>query len=161
MGRDEAETPVHTAEAEFQSTLPAWGETYRRSPRKLRKRISIHSPRMGRDQRRPKLARRSRSFQSTLPAWGETAGGRGGVSVPSDFNPLSPHGERPIFDFFQIFLKTFQSTLPAWGETPSGSIPSYGDLISIHSPRMGRDWMTMAESASVGFQSTLPAWGET
>ena len=55
-------------------------------------------------------------FQSTLPAWGETAR-MAGWMICSDFNPLSPHGERP--------------SLAYRGTT--------GKPISIHSPRMGRD----------------------
>ena len=56
--------------------------------------ISIHSPRMGRDIMQQIQCMRRRKFQSTLPAWGETA-------IPwsplwqTNFNPLSPHGERP------------------------------------------------------------------
>ena len=57
---------------EFQSTLPAWGETPPSTRSRRPVRISIHSPRMGRDQRTPEMAPR-----------------------PNHFNPLSPHGERP------------------------------------------------------------------
>ena len=47
-------------------------------------------------------------------------------------------------------------------DDPSGSIPSYGDLISIHSPRMGRDPGRSRSPRMISrFQSTLPAWGET
>ena len=101
-------------------------------------------------------------FQSTLPAWGETQkwGGRKSESE-------------------------FQSTLPAWGEThfPAGGTqgivisihsPRMGRdpifrppilshfVISIHSPRMGRDGVLVADNLNhFTFQSTLPAWGET
>ena len=80
----------------------------------------------------------------------------------TNFNPLSPHGERRVetvtrmacngisihsprmgrdrADFIGLLLATtFQSTLPAWGET-----------LLPYSPMDG-----------VEFQSTLPAWGET
>ena len=56
----------------FQSTLPAWGETLRRLRRSAARPISIHSPRMGRD---------------AIAASASTS--------RVDFNPLSPHGERP------------------------------------------------------------------
>ena len=37
----------------FQSTLPAWGETYVATLKELQEmKISIHSPRMGRDARK-------------------------------------------------------------------------------------------------------------
>ena len=55
----------------FQSTLPAWGETKLPPLQKPPKEISIHSPRMGRDRE--------------ALAWPGT---------PAYFNPLSPHGER-------------------------------------------------------------------
>ena len=80
----------------------------------------------------------------------------------SDFNPLSPHGERPFNQFFVPdhdgnfnplsphgerlsgggigkILQKFQSTLPAWGETPAPVVTADDENISIHSPRMGRD----------------------
>ena len=63
-----------------------------------------------------------------------------------DFNPLSPHGERPAGSLKTIRALGFQSTLPAWGETGHGRFRgSTTGQISIHSPRMGRDapldWM--------------------
>ena len=57
----------------FQSTLPAWGETST-FPCVLLKMVL---------------------FQSTLPAWGETRGLSARAPRPGNFNPLSPHGERP------------------------------------------------------------------
>ena len=78
--------------------------------------ISIHSPRMGRDLAVGKIAAEEIQFQSTLPAWGETC-----RSSP-DFSSAA-----------------FQSTLPAWGETCFAPVGLHGLLISIHSPRMGRD----------------------
>ena len=146
----------------FQSTLPAWGETRSRLLSAFPAAISIHSPRMGRDR--------------TLPA---ARTGR------TDFNPLSPHGERlPRAENpspspqFQSTLpawgetypqgaerkehRKFQSTLPAWGETRGAHDPAETAVISIHSPRMGRDTTAFTRStARRKFQSTLPAWGET
>ena len=144
----------------FQSTLPAWGETNERSASTGKKAISIHSPRMGRDR-----------------------GGGGIDGKGSHFNPLSPHGERPTNTAYKTSGPSFQSTLPAWGETHRGHPPSHGggisihsprmgrdqardrrqagDAISIHSPRMGRDKFQNTRSAPAQFQSTLPAWGET
>ena len=101
--------------------------------------ISIHSPRMGRDF--------SASFQQVCG---------------KNFNPLSPHGERPLTAPF-VRCK---------------------NEISIHSPRMGRDHNNIVCFLSsddfnplsphgerhilqkvfhvfTQFQSTLPAWGET
>ena len=175
-----------TAIARFQSTLPAWGETQRPQPpgtpsldfnplsphgerpgdkaaAHKPKMISIHSPRMGRDgllyhipnegkhfnplsPHGERLGSMSdlaaeQTFQSTLPAWGETAS-----SLPQSTHSTSP----------------FQSTLPAWGETDTRPETCRAGEISIHSPRMGRDWPASRKSTSCwAFQSTLPAWGET
>ena len=144
----------------FQSTLPAWGETGG----------------AGR-------AGNSAEFQSTLPAWGETGRQGDAQRQDVDFNPLSPHGERRCSPAPARRARRFQSTLPAWGETKTmGTLPIHlmisihsprmgrdqfrrvGDLlvvISIHSPRMGRDMDVRALKAAMTFQSTLPAWGET
>ena len=129
----------------FQSTLPAWGETNYATDTMYAAKISIHSPRMGRD---PPLGRRVlpvlrisihsprmgrdalgigvgavRLFQSTLPAWGET-----------DELGISPRTVQ------------FQSTLPAWGETGKADGQVIDLIISIHSPRMGRDCKHFANS---------------
>ena len=101
-------------------------------------------------------------FQSTLPAWGEThfPGGNAGSGTDfnplsphgerrslarserkaCDFNPLSPHGERRLVMRFMATDEEFQSTLPAWGETSMDALRAPMAGISIHSPRMGRDF---------------------
>ena len=50
MGRDDGVTGIDTSVMQFQSTLPAWGETrlFECTVDELLQ-ISIHSPRMGRD----------------------------------------------------------------------------------------------------------------
>ena len=138
MGRDLAQD-VTRGMHEFQSTLPAWGETGLAPTVTAEEMISIHSPRMGRDQRtgdnnprvwnfnplsphgeRPaprSAVRRPRIFQSTLPAWGETGEKIYPVRFQLHFNPLSPHGERRRQDAHCVLRAG----------------------ISIHSPRMGRD----------------------
>ena len=101
--------------------------------------ISIHSPRMGRDVPPAAIKTKPALFQSTLPAWGETPWLLPGPSDPRDFNPLSPHGERQGLLFWGLTLMSFQSTLPAWGETYNFDRDQVFAIISIHSPRMGRD----------------------
>ena len=83
--------------------------------------ISIHSPRMGRD---AGIAQRTDGLE--------------------DFNPLSPHGERPLNVCRSELAELFQSTLPAWGETIAALAAASAAEISIHSPRMGRDGLTWA-----------------
>ena len=73
MGRDEAKhVIVIKLGMQFQSTLPAWGETQGVDRMIASIVISIHSPRMGRDRRWGRSALWQPGFQSTLPAWGET-----------------------------------------------------------------------------------------
>ncbi len=109
---DEAFTSRNT----FQSTLPAWGETFLCRLTKAYKRdfnpLSPHGERLA-----PALLK----------------------YVHGDFNPLSPHGERQsVTNKFNSIVE-FQSTLPAWGETREQNQALKAYAISIHSPRMGRD----------------------
>ena len=76
-------------------------------------------------------------FQSTLPAWGETLQDLTEDQKAQDFNPLSPHGERRV---------------TAWAR--------YRLEISIHSPRMGRDWCRPHYSAGVNNFNPLSPHGE-
>ena len=81
----------------FQSTLPARGATGLRKSQRRDIIISIHAPRTGSDEHLS----------------GVRAGRR-------DFNPRSPHGERPRSPRSRIVPGKFQSTLPARGATPAG-----------------------------------------
>ena len=166
----------------FQSTLPAWGETADalaaawagwisiHSPRMGRDRdtnrrgfwrfISIHSPRMGRDPAASAAVHQRLLFQSTLPAWGETQGFAGRADARLDFNPLSPHGERPAASAAVHQRERFQSTLPAWGETERLARDHAAALISIHSPRMGRDLVPAGKGGKRQYFNPLSPHGE-
>ena len=102
-----------------------------------------------------------------------------------NFNPLSPQRERLHPCYTEWRGTSFQSTLPAKGETGHAIGRVYSVLISIHSPRKGRDLgfsgrqskilmyfnplspqrerriLIMSISVCIRFQSTLPAKGET
>ena len=95
MGSDKHWYPSIGFCNKFQSTLPAWGATLPFLAGHIVVYISIHAPRMGSD--RPQCA-------------------NGGSD--SNFNPRSPHGERPSASFAVFAPMIFQSTLPAWGATP-------------------------------------------
>ena len=71
------------------------------------------------------------------------------------FNPLSPHGERRLVESMIILVKEFQSTLPAWGETGLPDTVDSRFLISIHSPRMGRDlhWLHYRTARPISIHS--------
>ena len=116
MGRDNTSAPQAAHGGDFNPLSPhgeRLGRAFKICPDGL---ISIHSPRMGRDIPCCAAVLILFVFQSTLPAWGET---------------------RRLQCCFQA-LK-FQSTLPAWGETRAPRIDFPAIVISIHSPRMGRD----------------------
>ena len=106
---------IAAEEIQFQSTLPAWGET---------RWVNHH--------------RRADAFQSTLPAWGETGCGSGWAS-PSYFNPLSPHGERRQVCGYHPPRKAISIHSPRMGRDDYCDIGATVPYISIHSPRMGRD----------------------
>ena len=74
MGSDRYNELKPTIITTFQSTLPAWGATLEHHPSfQISFLISIHAPRMGSDKKTQRNA--------------------AGIL---DFNPRSPHGERPI-----------------------------------------------------------------
>ena len=79
--------------------------------------ISIHAPRTGSDARKPLPRKHPSIFQSTLPARGTTQRRLAWSSKTWDFNPRSPHGERP-----RGYLETRRPR-----------------RISIHAPRTGSD----------------------
>ena len=102
--------------------------------------ISIHPPRVGRDMYSSSSSQASRRFQSTLPVWGGTSAICRIVFIPLHFNQPSPCGEGPAVDLS----------------------PYRRGGISIHPPRVGRDWSRMSFiERSSRFQSTLPVWGGT
>ena len=78
--------------------------------------ISIHAPRTGSDVARAETPQ--------------------GVA---DFNPRSPHGERPRREAIQLCRDEFQSTLPARGATLFRALRRAHIVISIHAPRTGSD----------------------
>ena len=102
-------------------------------------RISIHSPRVGRDGVELAVGAEVVLFQSTRPVWGETG-------LISDV----------------LHRRLFQSTRPVWGETALAEGKNPKRLISIHSPRVGRDSSRqVSRGTNPIFQSTRPVWGET
>ena len=100
-------------------------------------------------------------FQSTPSAWRETNCGMSAHGMTAYFNPLPPHGGRPVTEIVRLAMEIFQSTPSAWRETRKRrrcghcgifqSTPSAwretidlvdGDpaiIISIHSLRMEGD----------------------
>ena len=79
----------------------------------------------------------------------------------TDFNPRSPHGERPCSHPIPARDTSFQSTLPARGATCALLEVLGIQPISIHAPRTGSDRGSVRGRAPPVFQSTLPARGAT
>ena len=124
----------------FQSTLPARGATISGTPYKQTSDISIHAPRTGSDDSGTIYPHCRVPFQSTLPARGATCNLRATcvqlkisihaprtgsdfltlmvVQHPADFNPRSPHGERPFRMLLMLDCNNFNPRSPH-GERPA------------------------------------------
>ena len=116
MGRDNICIIWSCFFVRFQSTLPAWGETFIDRMHEPDDSFQSTLPAWGETTFDPPIIITER-FQSTLPAWGETTIIQQCCFQKSHFNPLSPHGERRRPSSSRTLLSLFQSTLPAWGET--------------------------------------------
>ena len=123
----------------FQPTLPARGATHHGRNRHPRRDISTHAPRTGSDKSGQLPAELKKDFNPRSPH-GERPS-RSGLPIGwhLNFNPRSPHGERLSTPEGVAPLEKFQPTLPARGATETKA----------------DEWL---ES---GFQPTLPARGAT
>ena len=167
----------------FQSTRPAWGATEILADRLARLAISIHTPRVGRDHFIAATDSHG-NISIHTPRVGRDVAQGGVHPARRDFNPHAPRGARRRFRSVFAAADRFQSTRPAWGATIVPYISSQTLLISIHTPRVGRDSRRSRAPAPraisihtprVGrdgasrcifgrrglFQSTRPAWGAT
>ena len=126
------------ASRQFQSTLPARGATRRMVRDGEFTEFQSTLPARG----ATSIAARNRVkrlFQSTLPARGATIRPHVLNQGVGDFNPRSPHGERPMADAKAMMDAVFQSTLPARGATIAILAECEKRRISIHAPRTGSD----------------------
>ena len=112
---------------QFQSTLPARGATDAARVASSYRDISIHAPRTGSDW----ICRDS-------------------SKSAHDFNPRSPHGERPLGGVQYSRENVFQSTLPARGATCGNRRRNHNRSISIHAPRTGSD---LPKQSRIAFQA--------
>ena len=125
----------------FQPTLPARGAT--------RKRI--------------RSSANKNRFQPTLPARGATAHAQLRFLAYSDFNPRSPHGERPYWSPPELpATSSFQPTLPARGATEC-TCATCGAKFEFQPtlPARGATKPTASTTLCFSFQPTLPARGAT
>ena len=144
----------------FQSTLPAWGATYKPLPILLLYLFQSTLPAWGAttDEERFDIIR---LFQSTLPAWGAT------LLVNPCFAEveISIHAPRMGSDVAWLKLLTVLQYFNP--RSPHGERPKQGDAIrniydfNPRSPHGERPQLTELENTYKTFQSTLPAWGAT
>ena len=89
-------------------------------------------------------------FQSTLPVWGATQISTIKRCSMADFNPRSPCGERRPLQlcWFRVQWR-FQSTLPVWGATFRGAFCTTDEIISIHAPRVGSDFLSFPTAFAI------------
>ena len=118
MGRDPRLLQGLDKKVRFQSTRPAWGATKERLDVIWHIAVSIHAPRVGRD-------RNSRRISAAM----------------CRFNPRAPRGARQGDIVYPGIVVPFQSTRPAWGATPSCRGSGTARWVSIHAPRVGRDFV--------------------
>ena len=147
----------------FQSTPSAWRETRHALQGRVKLCISIHSLRMEGDSLSISSVSAVSTFQSTPSAWRETDANtfaersethfnplppHGGRPINCNqqrlqgkhFNPLPPHGGRPLIQLATQLKEEFQSTPSAWRETQRRRNQHKKLQISIHSLRMEGDY---------------------
>ena len=101
---------------QFQSRLPARGATFEIQYKNGDVTISIHAPRTGSDRRQRVGTGAQSDFNPRSPHGERPLLVSGGQGIPH-FNPRSPHGERLVSGLCSGRALTFQSTLPARGAT--------------------------------------------
>ena len=143
----------------FQSTLPAWGETKNDLPAVFHRKFQSTLPAWGETPPDTKVLMLG-VFQSTLPAWGETGDRCTGCPFLRYFNPLSPHGERPARHGHTHRRTVHFNPLSPHGERRQGfARRARARLISIHSPRMGRDEYGGMSAADIEISIHSPRMG--
>ena len=145
----------------FQSTLPARGATWTTLSISPRRRFQSTLPARGATLRRLAVASCPAKFQSPLPARGATRteinhigltcisihaprtgsdlAGSGHDQFLTDFNPRSPHGERPAALRPHSLPPSISIHAPRTGSDKLKWTALKGLIISIHAPRTGSD----------------------
>ena len=101
---------------------------------------------MGSDQSQRRRPCSGQIFQSTLPAWGATLPCPARPFLQTDFNPRSPHGERPLSLKDTMGITGISIHAPRMGSDGLGLALLPPVSISIHAPRMGSDSTVKAYS---------------
>ena len=146
----------------FQPTLPARGATRRSRTTESSSIISTHAPRTGSDTIQILQITLPVAFQPTLPARGATRWLCALLGTAADFNPRSPHGERPWRCWLRQPTPGISTHAPRTGSdgesVPASAQPRHFNPRSPHGERLVS---RIASSAFSRFQPTLPARGAT
>ena len=123
--------------------------------------ISIHPPRVGRDFGVCDAMDQEMYFNPPAPGGAGPCTSMDLLTI-TNFNPPAPGGAGPGYLVVPGIITGFQSTRPGWGGTQTQEGFSKFQEISIHPPRVGRDYLVLYRvNSSRRFQSTRPGWGGT
>ena len=114
------------------------GATMTNNEERLKEIISIHAPHAGSDTTMQQV-KRDAMISIHAPHAGSDHTLWVSLVMPSDFNPRSPCGERPLLTHSIHATFTFQSTLPMRGATILNRVHIGFLHISIHAPHAGSD----------------------
>ena len=147
----------------FQPTLPARGATVLRAVHRARLAISTHAPRTGSDGTSHMMVFATILFQPTLPARGATFKRIIYLSVFADFNPRSPHGERPSQSTCAYSQQNFNPRSPHGERRTEEATRGRTSRRNFNprSPHGERQQIASDLTPIVQFQPTLPARGAT
>ena len=126
------------------------------------KAISIHAPCTGSDYVEPSGLAVHTNFNPRSPHGERPAGSPPAMVSASYFNPRSPHGERHSSAPANTSPPGISIHAPRTGSDYTALLPPSSQWISIHAPRTGSDVCdSVLNSVDSLFQSTLPARGAT
>ena len=126
------------------------------------KAISIHAPCTGSDYVEPSGLAVHTNFNPRSPHGERPAGSPPAMVRASYFNPRSPHGERHSSAPANTSPPGISIHAPRTGSDYTALLPPSSQWISIHAPRTGSDVCdSVLNSVDSLFQSTLPARGAT
>ena len=123
--------------------------------------ISIHAPRTGSDELQ-KLWRSNGQISIHAPRTGSDEKPIDGQLTFLDFNPRSPHGERPHQAVsYGLLASNFNPRSPHGERRTTPSKPTPARYFNPRSPHGERPKGKETTRETAGFQSTLPARGAT
>ena len=117
---------------------PHTGSDFQRRIRGIAHLISIHAPHTGSDKIKIPTKRHN-NISIHAPHTGSDPAMQKGLPECTNFNPRSPHGERPTRLANVRRARKFQSTLPTRGATRRYRREGNMIFISIHAPHTGSD----------------------